>query len=636
MGNKLTEELLKGLAQEAQRLFPAPPLEDAPLYTRRKPLGKQKEAIDALYSAFRRGERLLILSGKEGEGIGVGKTYVSIATSMALLHPKGRVLVICPPHIVKKWAKEVREDGGTPLLVRGVGEFLEVVRRPPEGLEYVILSKDQAKRRAERVLGVYRSPRGVFCPHCHAPLGELKGREKSCPVCGEVLLQPKGKPGLGDVLGRFIKEFDFLILDEAHVFRSMDTLQGRMAQSLMARIPTLLLSGSLMGGFVGDLYPILRKAFPHVLGDMTLEKFVDTYGVKMRVERRYYTPRRIYSRAFEKPAPGFAPHLLSLVIPKSYFLGLKEVGELPPYREKVHIFPLTPEQEAYLGGIHKIGKKKGNEREYLASLAYAAAFLGLDVPGVERIFVGGESYSVPPIPTRGLLPKEAMLLLLARMAQKEGRKMLVFVEGTGTWDVQTRLWTVLRDDGHQPLILTREIPPERRMEFIERRDPSILIVNPRLVETGLDLVDYSVAVFYQPPRSAFSLRQASRRIYRLGQKKEVFIHYFAYKGIQESLLAWVAERVRQSTLFEGGYNESADLFPGMDPMEVALKAFLGEVRKVQGEAILGFQGGREKKEEAGAEGPWPTLSKERVVRVGRQKILLPAGQVVLFDLEEEG
>lgn len=100
---------------------------------------------------------------------------------------------------------------------------------------------------------------------------------------------------------------------------------------------------------------------------------------------------------------------------------------------------------------------------------------------------------------------------------------------------------------------------------------------------------YSTAIFYQPPTSVFTLRQAGRRLYRLGQKKRVNLFYLAYVGAQESLLAWVGEKVRQSLLFEGGVLEDGDLPIGDDPLEVALKAFLGEVRKLDESKGLLFE-----------------------------------------------
>ena len=590
------EIVFKSLAEKARELYPAPQLLDFPFLTLRTPLGKQGEAIRALVSAFKRGERVLFLSGKEGDGIGVGKTHVAISTAMSLLEGRGRALVLAPPHITSKWQREVLLDGGVPRFIRTPTELLRALETPPQGVEFFILSKDRAKREAPLREGVWRRRSGTYCPDCGVP---IKNKPPArCPVCGTPLWGYSGTPGLGDFLRRRIGEFSFLILDEAHVYRNPNTQQGGLALSLAGKIPTLLLSGTLMGGFASDLYYLLRSANPERIEGISLGDFIEAYGAKVTVSKVIYTPDRIHKSETTKPAPGFTPQLLPLVIDKTYFLGLKEVGELPPYREKVLILEPSEEAKRYLGDLQSLYlrfRKLGPR--YLTPLAYAGLH-GIDLPGVEYLRLGeeGEKVGVSPIPPEKLSPKEKALLLLCREARARGEKVVIFVEASGVWDVQPRLWEILRDDGHRPFILTREVPPEKRMALLEEVSPDILIANPRLVETGLDLVEYTTAIFYQPPASAFTLRQAGRRLYRLGQRKTVRLFYMAYTGAQESLLSWVGEKVRQSLLFEGGYGSGdVDLFLDEDPLEVALKAFLGEVRKLSFDGILsgGTRGGED-------------------------------------------
>ena len=47
----------------------------------------------------------------------------------------------------------------------------------------------------------------------------------------------------------------------------------------------------------------------------------------------------------------------------------------------------------------------------------------------------------------------------------------------------------------------------------------VLMTNPRKVEVGMDLLDFPTIIFYQIPMSTYTLRQASRRSWRIPQTK---------------------------------------------------------------------------------------------------------------------
>lgn len=641
----LLKEVMGAIASRVDELYPSPRLESAPILTRRTPLGKQKEAIDALYTAYRSagGGKLpqrgvYILSGKEGEGIGVGKTYISIAVTAALLHPQGRVLVFCPPHLVPKWRAEVEADGFRAIEVRKVRELLELLETAPQGVEYILVSRDRAKRLPEKRSAPWKRRSGLYCPDCGAPLSDVKER---CPTCAAPLFQEEGEITFARALLHHIGRFQFAILDEAHQYRGK-TQQGLFATRLAQKLPLLLISGTLMGGYASDIYRILRMAEPALLGDVNEGAFVKTYGATTTVTRHFvYPDGREAQKKTVREAPGFAPSLIPLMLGRSYFIGLSDVEGLPPYKERVHVLTPSPSHHAYLGEIHAVaeavfsgkenrhGKPEEKVPTYLGPLLMAA-YLGMDVPGIPGVVAGKEFYPLTrPISPKELSPKETALLSLVRLSRAKGEKVLVFTEGTGVWDVQGRLAEILTDDGHRPFVLTAEVPPEKRYELLAKA-PDILIVNPRLVETGLDLVEYSVGIFYQIPLSAFTLRQAARRIYRLGQKKRVSLYYLAYEGVQESYLSWIAEKVRQSLLFEGTYTAShfGD-FLDKDPLQVLAEAFFGQVRRYKGEGVMAPSSPQTPAPSPSAV-VLPTLQEDRVVRVGRRKVVLRAGQPILF------
>ena len=75
---------------------------------KKKPLPSQGEIIKASYKALMAGNKAPYDIGE----MGTGKTLMSIATAYVLHKLQGirRVLVICPPHLVPKWIKEVNDS----------------------------------------------------------------------------------------------------------------------------------------------------------------------------------------------------------------------------------------------------------------------------------------------------------------------------------------------------------------------------------------------------------------------------------------------------------------------------------------------------------------------------------------------
>jgi len=114
-----------------------------------------------------------------------------------------------------------------------------------------------------------------------------------------------------------------------------------------------------------------------------------------------------------------------------------------------------------------------------------------------------------------LLPKEKKLVEIVERNRQQGRKTLLFVEQTASRDIRKRLETVLEANvqGAKVSILSSSMAPARREMWLKNTavDMDTLIVNPRLVETGLDLVMFSDIVFMELTYSLYTLWQSMRR-----------------------------------------------------------------------------------------------------------------------------
>ena len=162
----------------------------------------------------------------------------------------------------------------------------------------------------------------------------------------------------------------------------------------------------------------------------------------------------------------------------------------------------------------------------------------------------------PALPGDRLYPKEQALVDLVRHERAAGRRVIGFVTHTDRRDLTPRLEHVLAGAGFQVAVLkAATVPPERREEWIARRaaeGADVLLVNPRLVQTGLDLLEWPTLAWVEPEFSVYVMRQASRRSWRPGQQRPVQVPFLAYGGtMQAEALALVAAKLRSALLVEG-------------------------------------------------------------------------------------
>ena len=99
------------------------------------------------------------------------------------------------------------------------------------------------------------------------------------------------------------------------------------------------------------------------------------------------------------------------------------------------------------------------------------------------------------------------------------------------------------------------VPPERREAWVAKRveeGVDVLVCHPRLVQTGLDLVDFPTIVWFETDYSVYTMRQASRRSWRIGQTQPVQVVFMAYRNtLQADALKLVAKKLQSSLAVEG-------------------------------------------------------------------------------------
>ena len=118
---------------------PSPDEESLPKLVR-PPLPGQENAIRSTALSLKSQKGSVIV----GE-MGCGKTYIGItAASLAGFQ---RVLVLAPPHLTRKWQREVRQTipGAQASIINSITDLERLRTQPNEGILFGIMSRERAK-----------------------------------------------------------------------------------------------------------------------------------------------------------------------------------------------------------------------------------------------------------------------------------------------------------------------------------------------------------------------------------------------------------------------------------------------------------------------------------------------------------
>lgn len=589
----------------------------------RKPFPAQADAIQAAMEVLRIQDSVACI----GE-MGVGKSLIGAAVPYLMEngHPP-RVLVMCPGHLTRKWAREITATvpGAEAKIITKLAE-VQVIdpHETHSGLSYYIVSKERAKL-SYAWRPAFRVRRGVpICPDCGKPVTDRDGlpvegqalskKKHCCAACGAPLWQADStrfrRFSIADYIKRHLPGyFDFFICDEVHELKGGSTAQGNAFGTLASACrKTIALTGTLLGGYASHLFYLNFRMNPQVMISDGFDyehelNFIHRYGVLEKVTRYYPGDDNVCSKGNKsststREKPGISPAVFSNhLMGSTVFLHLEDIAlDLPPLTE--HVVPVTMDEElahAYQELENKVGSvmremlARGSRRllgTYLNTLlGYPDRPFGnapVVYPGTDRVI------SIPPALAQDrLYTKESELASIVQGELAQGRRCFVYCVYTNTRDVTARLQTILARSGIDAEILRSSVKPEQREEWLRekvKQGTQVIIGNPVLVQTGLDLLDFPTIIFYQTGYSVFTLRQASRRSWRIGQKEPVHIHYLHYAStMQERALELVGRKLSASLAIEGKLTDDglAAMCAG-DDMTLMLARSLVEGMKVQG------------------------------------------------------
>jgi hypothetical protein len=401
--------------------------------------------------------------------------------------------------------------------------------------------------------------------------------------------------------------FDLLIADEAHEYKNGGSAQGQAMGVLAAKArKTLLLTGTLMGGYGDDLFHLLFRALP---GRMIEDGYRPTKSgsmtsAAMAFMRDHGVLKDIYSESTGHGAQDGQGH--QGIGAHGQGAGFRSEGRAA-LRPAVHGLPQVEghrrQRAAALrrgvprsrdghgasrglprsGGSADPGAEAGpGEARHDAARCgpqRAAGLAGLLLP-VGNGGASAHAQHLAFVPAQfnelEVMPKERELIEICKQEKAEGRKTLVYSVYTGTRDTTSRLKVLLEQEGFKVAVLRASVDASRREDWIAEqldRGIDVLITNPELVKTGLDLLEFPTIVFLQSGYNVYSLQQAARRSWRIGQKQPVRVIYLGYaNSSQMTCLGLMAKKIMVSQSTSGDVPESGldVLNQDGDSVEVAL------------------------------------------------------------------
>ena len=616
----------------------------------RKPLGAQADAIRgaALSLQAHRGTTVV------GE-MGTGKTFIGAAAA----HMAGfkRVLILCPPHLVRKWKREVEMT--VPLaraaVVTSITDLEKLRLSTGSGPLFAVMSRERAKlsyRWTAAVVYRWATSKGRLireeetgepfrvpcCPDCTAqvtdkdgvPLtdADLNRRKRTCEACGAPLWQADKSGPARYPLSDYVKHhmpgfFDLLIGDEVHEFKARGSAQGIAAGVLAdACGKSLSLSGTLMGGYSSTLFHLLFRFSPEIrteFGRSDEGRWIKRYGFEEHSvgkdddgfdEDGRFSKRRKF-RKVVRERPGLVPSALFHIIGNTVFLRLADVASgLPDYDEQILLSSMDSEEDAtgysqrsaynrvFANLKEALSKalKAGSKRLLATYLQTLLAYPDGCTRG-ETVFdprSGEIIVSVPPLSEERVYPKEQALIDLVAAERLAGRRALVYVTHTGTRDITGRMEDILTRHGFRTAVMKADaVAPDKREAWVADRvgkGLDVLICHPRLVQTGLDLVDFPTIVWFETDYSVYVMRQASRRSWRIGQTRPVKVVYMSYRNaLQADALKLVAQKLQSSLAVEGELPEDGLAAYGDDGddlmMALARKVVSGDEEDADDETV---------------------------------------------------
>ncbi len=569
--------------------------------------------------------------------MGTGKTDLSIKISM---DQKFKVnFIMCPPHLVDKWAEEIVINYKDPesykiVKVKRWTDLVKYTKRDlrEDGIKYYfIVSRESAKLGYPKQVAINKRKKYITveqnldgqtfmskklidvatCPDCDKALLEanesgyldLEKIPHKCD-CGCVLrmVDKTKSPKLQSrvSIAEYIKRnwtkgaIDLVIADEVHEYKGGNTGQGNaFAQMCSASKKIIGLTGTLLNGYASSIFYILYRLNPSLMKDRLnfdhneVKAFVSEFGAfdttyeAKDIDVEGKLTKKGKQIGIPKEKPKISPYLLSVLLDMTIFLRLDEIKMednlgLPDYEESIELVDMDIKLEKpYMSYLSEISSRIRKDKRFLGNLANDA----LSIPDMPFDYhsAQNEVFYTPPFTKEdyGYTNKEIRALELIKQELSENRRVLFFIHFSNKGVAENILEILEKELPNKTIkFLKPGISANKRKKWIENNPCDVLICNPELVKTGLDLLEFPTIIFYETSYNIFTVKQASRRSWRIGQRQDVKVIFMAYRNTpQHKALELIGAKVGAANSLEGrlsGDDDLSSMSDEDDSIQVAL------------------------------------------------------------------
>ena len=378
-------------------------------------------------------------------------------------------------------------------------------------------------------------------------------------------------------------KIDGLLIDELHNYNNNSGQGDAMGELFQAAKKVIGMTATLINGYSSGIFHLLYRISPNLMlsDNKSYDKpldFNNEYGVTESVYEidapDYNANRRTSKRKLrERQLPGVSPLVYSrFLLESAVFLSLNDMGkDLPEYEEiPIQLEMNDDVQEEYdrienqfiqiLKHDKKIAKKVLSTYLNLLTV-YPDQPYGHE-PVKHPIYGDDCGPLIVPQDTSSvneLHEKDNHVLELVKSKVENGERVLIYTSWTRI-DTQTKLTRLLTEQGYRVAVLTAAVSPKKREKWVEKQVQNgvqVLITNPSLVETGLDLNDFTTILFYNISYKLFTLRQASRRSWRINQRApRVEVYFFYYEdSMQHRAIRLMASKLAVAGVIEGNLTD---------------------------------------------------------------------------------
>lgn len=455
------------------------------------------------------------------------------------------------------------------------------------------------------------------CSVCHTPLWQEERDRGSRPQAGYKFPPKNPRYRIDEYLKKVYPDRVFLLIwDEVHESANGASGNGEAFGRMAGLAQKVLgLTGTPFNGRASSLFNLEYHLNPRVKGRYNCggaerlsrkergssrfqqvissnktqrgraeSAWVSAMGVREQVieERPTYdsiTGAFTGTSTYEKPyteAPGISPLLVAEMLDHCIFFGLGDLGKYLPRYEEIAL-PVELDTDIYdeYDRTRSLLKDYLIERRWDGDSSFRGSYLQWSMGWQNAPFrltevihnirhpITGEKrpHIVTTIPSYGddrVYNKEKALIDLLTDELEAGRPCVVYLRQTGTRDIQPRIEKLIRDHvpGAVPFVLKNTISAERREKVIDAeraKGMNVLITNPELIKTGLDVIWAPTLIFQEITFNLSTMMQAAARSYRLNQTHEhCKVYYlFAESTMEHTAVQLMSRKQRAAKLLTG-------------------------------------------------------------------------------------